>query len=192
MITVLDTVTPSILPKGNFAYAGYVGGHFPDVTGIRRMFPHAHVLSYAVHPDEKADFCDFEAGDFQAADVVPWVVKMHSQGVWRPGVYAALNSFETTSVLHDLGRRLPRDMYRLEYAEWNGQRVIRPGFDGHQYSDHGPQGQNFDMSVVKDDFFNNVKHVKASMPKPLAEVKYDPSTHTWAIQGIPFDTRPLG
>ena len=195
MITVLDTVTPSTLPHGDFAYAGYVGGHFADAGEIERMFPHAHVLTYAVHPDEKADMADLESGDFPVSQpqvTVNWVLKMHQEGVWRPGIYASLNTFQTTSVLKELSKRLPRNMYRLEYAEWNGQRVIRPGFDGHQLADHGPHGENFDVSVVLDNFFNNIKHVKASMPKPVAEVRYDPSKHSWAVRGVPFDTKPLG
>ena len=185
MITLLDTVTPGALPTGDYAYAGYVGGHWADAAEIKAKFPGHYFLSYAVAPGEVADFCDCEAGDFTPEQVIPFIREMHGKGIWRPGVYGSASTLST--LLPSVARALPRSMYRVIGASWNGQRTIPPAWDGHQYADHGPNGENYDMTVVRNDFFpRHVTHPDTRLWRsPVhARVTFDPQTGDWQAHGV--------
>lgn len=195
MLTMYDTtdVPPDVLPADGHAYAGYVDGHYQSFASIARRFPHAHLLSISVFGGV-ADCVDIEPGNpVMPAQAGAWVRSMLSRGVWRPCVYAMASQMD--EVRASLAA-VPRGSYRLWVASWPGPGAIVPaGFDAHQYTDHGPHGENYDVSVCNDDFFHTPP---PPPPKPStgiahASIAYNLGDGHWQVQPaagqVGFDTK---
>jgi hypothetical protein len=172
MIALIDTVTPGDLrgfSEGD-AFAGYVAGSFADLATIERDYPGHRFVSVTPDPDDVAEFCDCETGDLVAAQVIPWILRMHKGGIWRPGVYA--DAARLPEVLPDLARKLPRTLYRVWGADWNGEANVPEGWDAHQYEND--KARDVDLSVCLDSFFPTLSppKPKPAPVKPPAEEAY--------------------
>ena len=168
MIKMQDSIDANALTRGAGAYAGYVDGNpawrsFSHI--VSRFGAKAHCLSITVRGGE-AECADIETGDMSPSQAGPWVRAMLRAGVWRPCVYA--NAATMPSVKTSLAG-LPRGSYRLWVAAYpGGGATIPDGYDAHQYADHGPHGENIDLSVCRDDFF------QTPPPKPKPARKPHP------------------
>lgn len=159
MITMFDSIRVAEVRKvastHNEAVAGYVDGHWPDFHAMAAAFPNDHHLSFATRPEDDADGLDIEFGDARPEQFPGWFERQVRRGVWRPVAYFSFANAGNVLGVLDKAKIHPATV-RLLYAEWNGERVIRPGFDGHQLTDHVGTA-NVDESVVLDDFFGH-KH----------------------------------
>lgn len=182
MIVMYDTVPEGIssIPGDAQAVAGYVDGFYVSFPGlVQRFASSAHCLSIAVHPDADAACCDCESGDLTVAQVAPWVDRQLSLGHWRPCVYASQDTFENQGLLQALAGY--GDKIRRWVAAYPGTGQNVPGgYDAHQYVDHGPQGQNYDISICLDTFF------PGTPSPPPDQFHYD-----WFATG-PFPTTQWG
>ncbi|MER6784154.1 hypothetical protein ABT330_05770 [Streptomyces sp. NPDC000658] len=67
-----DAVTPSNIPAGAKMVAGYADGRYANLTQIKSRFPHATVVSIAVHHTTPAHVLDVEPGDATPEEAVRW------------------------------------------------------------------------------------------------------------------------
>jgi Glycosyl hydrolases family 25 len=174
-ITMYDAADPAVIrntiPGDAKAVAGYVGPPssinryvtFPDV--VKRFGGKAHCFSIAVHDFLIAACLDIETGDATPAQAKGWFHLVKAHGQYRPCFYA--NASTMPAVKQALSG-IPRNQYRLWIAAYPGSGAnIPPGYDAHQYTDHGPHGENYDISVLRDDFF-------PSAPKPSPPPPHSP------------------
>jgi hypothetical protein len=156
-ITMYDTTEPSLLPSDAQAVAGYIGppsssNRYVDFGEIaHRFYGHAHCLSIAAQAFLIAACLDVETGDANPGQA--------------PGFYANLSTMP--ALIGALrGAQIPRSEYRLWVADWDGVAELPAGYDAKQYTDHGPHGENYDISILRDDFFPKPKPKKLPKPHP--------------------------
>ena len=144
------------IPSNAAAVAGYIDGWYQSFPLLaKRFYPHAHILSIAVHADAEAACLDVETGDASPSEAPGWVRWMLARGHKRPVVYA--NRSTMPAVWAALSRAgIRRDQVRLWVADWTGSPHIPPGYDACQWIDHGPHGENYDISLCLGSFFANV------------------------------------
>lgn len=157
-VIMYDSIEAGAAPTHAQAVAGYVDGIWPSYGPLLSRFnTRAHCLSITVRGGV-ADCLDVEKGDATVAQAAPWVSSMLHRGVWRPCVYADAS---TMPAVERALSHLPRSSYRLWVASYPGGGAGVPaGFDAHQYINHGPHGEHYDMTVCLDSFF------PAPPPKP--------------------------
>jgi peptidoglycan hydrolase-like protein with peptidoglycan-binding domain len=157
-ITMFDSVDVSTLPAGkDFAYAGYVDGHFATYPKLKVKFPHSNLLSIAVFAHDDADCLDVEQGDATPAQAPAWVKRQKAP---RPCLYASVSVMD--SLISTLDRAgIARGSVRLWSAHYgNGEHICGPKtcnltktlMDGTQWTDHA-RGISLDQSLLHDDFF---------------------------------------
>lgn len=176
MIEMFDSIEVSVLPSSARAVAGYVDGRWPTFGALtQRFYGHAHCLSITVF-GAPAACCDCENGDMTPAQAEAWVARELARGRWRPVVYANLSTWEggLRANLAHYGKRIRRWV-----AHYDGIRSIPEGYDAKQYNDHGPHGQNYDLSVCRDDFFPG----EAPLPHPRPTHKPHPKVTAAGISG---------
>lgn len=163
-----DSVNPTALPTNANAVAGYVDGWWPSFSAVASRFAgRAHCLSITVHGNIAACL-DVESGAASPSQALAWVRSMQRRGVWRPCVYASASVMP--QVQQQL-RPLPRASYRLWVASYPGPGSVVPtGMDAHQYTDHGPHGENYDISVCLDSFFPEPPPQRKPVRKPHPKV----------------------
>lgn len=149
-VIMYDSIAPGAPPANARAVAGYVDGHWPSYAVLLSRFTNRYCLSITALGGI-ADCLDVEKGDATVAQVAPWVRSMLHRGVWRPCIYA--NASTMPAVRRALSQ-FPRSSYRLWVAAYPGTGANVPeGFDAHQYTNHGPHGENVDISACLDTFF---------------------------------------
>lgn len=152
-VTMYDSVDVNAVPSGAKAIAGYVGGFWPTYSGLVARFPNALHLSIAVNASEDADILDVENGDATPSQVPVWVRRQLARGLKRPGVYASLSAWpEIDQVMRSVGMD-PQSIKRWA-AQWTGVAHIPAGFLACQWTDHGPNGENIDISLADLAMFN--------------------------------------
>lgn len=162
-IVMYDAADPAVvrdvIPSTAQAVAGYVGPPsninryvtFPAV--VARFYSHAHCFSIATHNFLLAACLDVETGDATPDQAPGWYHYALAAGHWRPCFYANASTMPAVKAAL-VGAGIPRASYRLWVAAYPGTGPNIPaGFDAHQYTDHGPNGENYDISVCTDDFF---------------------------------------
>jgi hypothetical protein len=158
LITMYDSVTPSAIPLDAKAVAGYVGGNFPSFSLIVQRCPKALHKSIAVNAEEDADILDIESGDAVPEQYPAWHRRQVARGVKMPGPYAPASEMPAV-----LAACAAAGIARSEMADWwahfNNEPVLEGGGRAKQYIDHGPQGQNYDISVCDPGFFGVVAPV---------------------------------
>ena len=170
-ITMFDDVVVALMPRGdNYAYAGYVGGHFPTFAELPGRFPNHHLLSIAVSSSQDAECLDVEKGDATNDVVVAWYGRQIDRGVWRPVLYTSASNMKALEqVMFRAG--VHRDEYRLWAAHYTGKaHFCSPrscGFglteaDGCQFTDRA-LGLSLDQSILAADFFDK----RPGPPKPV-------------------------
>ncbi len=179
MIIMYDSISAQNLPIEHLpvsgdAYAGYVGGFWPDYSQVKARFPHARVLSIAISSGEDAECLDIENGDASPADAPAWVKRQHTRGEARPCLYASVAVIP--AVLEDLhAARIAWPSVRLWSAHYGAGRHICgphscnwpgvPALDGTQWTNTaaGEHGSLVDESLLLPDFFG-------TPPKPPVKV----------------------
>jgi hypothetical protein len=180
VLRMADSIYASDLPSGWDAYAGYVGGSWPDYDPICERFPALHaqgrIVPVAVNASERARILDVENGDASPADAGPWLKWMLSLGVRLPGCYGDEASMsEIRNSIAAAG--IDGAEHVLWVAEWNGQPRVPGGYEAHQWLAHGPDWENFDQNACSAEFFAGVL--------PLPPLPHRNSSHyDW------FDTGP--
>ncbi|MCT9007095.1 hypothetical protein [Streptomyces rhizosphaerihabitans] len=67
-----DAVTPSNIPATATMVAGYTDGRYANMSQLKARFPHATVVSIAVHHTTAAQVLDVERGDATPPEAVLW------------------------------------------------------------------------------------------------------------------------
>jgi hypothetical protein len=70
-----DSVTPGNIPADAQMVAGYADGIYANVAELRARFPHATVVTIAVHWTTRAHVLDVEPGDATPAQAVTWLTQ---------------------------------------------------------------------------------------------------------------------
>lgn len=174
MIRMYDSIEVRAIPRDAVAVAGYVDGRWPTFGALCARFgKRAHCLSITVEGGHAACL-DFERGNWpmgpttslaQAIELaVHWVQVELDKGTWRPVVYANASTWDAGLYA---AMRPYRSRIRRWVANYNDQAVVPAGYDAHQLIDHGPNGQNYDVSVCRDDFFPGpIVHRPRRKPHP--------------------------
>lgn len=161
-ITMFDDTNVGLLPAGDFAYAGYVGGKWPTFPELQRRFPGHRLLSIAVNASEDAECLDIEKGDATIDEAPDWFKRQHVRGVYRPVLYVdASNMRALEETMAQAG--IPRGAWRLWTAHYlHKAHLCAPwscGFgvqeaDGTQWTNQA-LGLSLDQSVLNPEFFDN-------------------------------------
>lgn len=168
------------------AVAGYIDGD-PSWRSFyplsARFYGKAHCVSITTQGGD-ASMLDFETGDWPLTAGEPlalaiakckaWIDAQLARGRWRPIVYANLSTWSSglLAALAVYGRRIRRVV-----ADYDGRAVIPAGFDGKQYIDRGPDGENVDLYVLRSDFF------PAPAPKPRPRPVVHPKVTAGVVAG---------
>lgn len=174
VLRMADSIDPAALPAGMDAYAGYVGGRWPDFQAIAARETGARLLSVAIAADEDADCLDVENGDATAFEAPAWAARQAARGLARPCVYTSvMNAALVMSTMAGAG--WPRSAYRLLTAHYGaGTHICGPRCggsdfagtaDGTQWVDHG----GWDESLLADSFFDDTVPGSPLAPTPLKE-----------------------
>lgn len=160
-ITMFDDTNVGLLPAGDFAYAGYVGGKWPTFPELQRRFPGHRLLSIAVNASEDAECLDIEKGDATIDEAPDWFKRQHVRGVYRPVLYVdASNMRALEETMAQAG--IPRGAWRLWTAHYlHKAHLCAPwscGFgvqeaDGTQWTNQA-LGLSLDQSVLNPEFFD--------------------------------------
>lgn len=156
-----DDVNASLIPRDAFAVAGYVDGAFANTAEMRKLFPHAHLLTIAVFASDDAQCLDVEPGDATNAQVYEWFKRQLARGVYRPVVYTSgSNAAAMQATMKANG--FPRSSYRM----WTAHYTLVPhrcspsrcGFgldeaDATQFTSTA-LGRSLDESLLAADFFD--------------------------------------
>jgi peptidoglycan hydrolase-like protein with peptidoglycan-binding domain len=174
-ITMFDDVVVALMPRGdNYAYAGYVGGHFPTFAELPARFPNHSLLSIAVSAGQNAECLDVEKGDADISQAPGWVHRQLQRGLFRPCLYTSASNLRALE--HTLAAAgLKRSDYRLWAAHYTGRahfcgpRACGFGLseaDGCQFTDRA-LGLSLDQSILKANFFDTRPVTKPVPPTPV-------------------------
>lgn len=160
-ITMFDSTDgPSVMLSGDYAYAGYVNGNWPNYTHIVSAFPGKNVLSIAVTANANAMCLDIENGDATNDQAASWLLRQFVRGVQRPVLYTSVSNADTLARIV-AGYGINRSAHRLWTAHYDaGQHICGPStckrtnqyVDGTQWTDRA-FNRNLDASILRDDFF---------------------------------------
>jgi hypothetical protein len=147
-----DTVDPGAVPATGWdLLAGYVNGSLirPSCPGLRARFPNAIIVSIDVeNRPGSAQMLDIESGDATPADAPGWFDASQRLGVVRPTLYFAYGSWG------DVSRAMGGRRYDYLVADYGASHSPLPGAVGWQRQNHGPHGENLDVSEIYDDSWN--------------------------------------
>lgn len=157
--SMFDSVNVAMLPPNKAAYAGYIGGSWPNYREIVQKFPHALHLSVAVASRYDADCLDVEQGDATNATAVPWVKRQHARGVKQPVLYTFLANAQPM-IDHLAKNGIPWGQYKLWIAHWTySPHICTPNCGlGLKHNAHATQwtnksmGRNLDESLCSPGF----------------------------------------
>jgi hypothetical protein len=158
-----DSVNAHALIPGADFYAGYADGRYKNVADIRARFPHTRVISITVLGTTlDVDAADIETGDLTPASGARWARAKHNRGD-HPTLYCNTSTRPAVEAeCHKLGLELHRD-YEIWEAHYDNVAALPAGAVAKQYRDHGPHGENVDMSVVAD-YWPGVDSKPAPLP----------------------------
>jgi hypothetical protein len=172
-----DHMTHRLMYDSNHPYA------IPDHADIVAWYPHAwdglagrfgDKLQVRIdNRGDHADDChalDVEQNAARVQTAVQWVQswhKLHPQGLeavngWfdKPMVYASASTWET------LYKALPSGLYYAWVAWWGIGPTVLHDSVAHQYINHGPNGEDYDISIVYDDILGLTFPPKPTPPPP--------------------------
>lgn len=158
-LTMYDSITIDQIPKTATYAAGYVNGLWPTYASLKKMLPHATLLSVAVNATADADCLDVESGDATIADVYGWLERQHTSST-RPVIYIQASNVDRLMLTMN-ANGLKRGTYRLWSAHYGlGSHLCGPetckecstAVDGTQWTDTSG-GKNLDESLLLPTFF---------------------------------------
>lgn len=163
-----DTDTPEQMPTSGWdLLAGYRNGSYLSYDALKKRFPNAVVVGIDVmNQPGIAQVLDRETGDATIEDCPGWYDASIARGIFRPTIYFSLTDYDAIATV--MGNR----KWDAWIADWSGR--DRPLFHNEvatQIQNHGPNGENIDISIVHDDTWN-----------PTGEPDMTPQEHQW-LQG---------
>ena len=148
--TMYDSVTVSALPTDGDLYLGYVDGirTHDNYNEVRARFPHATIVKCTVTGGTlDAQFGDIENGDMSPASGAAWAKRKVDAGQ-HPTLYMSLSVWP--SVQLEVAKLGITGKVSYVVACYDNKPVIPAGAVGKQFIDHGPHGENYDISVIAD------------------------------------------
>lgn len=145
---MLDSTAPADIPAGTGIVAGYIDGSWAWSTADWARFGGLHV-TITWNPANLAAKClDCEPGNCVPADVPGWVAAKRKGGEPHPWVYCMASQWGACKAAC-ANAGVPEPLWWIAAYPGHGA-TIPPGAIGHQYADHGPNGEHYDCSVVAD------------------------------------------
>ncbi len=140
-------IPPVGVPHTAQIVAGYVNGIYRSFGPLVAWCPNAEHVSIAVTVHADADVLDIEQGDATPAQAPGWVDAQLARGLWQPTLYCERSQWD--EVKKAVGNR------NVAYwvADYTGSPHYLPGASAVQYVNHGPNGENVDLSLVSDDLW---------------------------------------
>lgn len=152
MRKMYDT-TDDTAPAGADLYAGYVNGRYQSYKKLKAQYPNKVVVSIDVlnHPGV-AQVLDIEAGDATPNEAPAWFDASLKAGIHRPTLY--FSSSYAGEIKSYMGNR-KFDAWIAEYGpKLHASSDAQMNIVAWQKTDHGPNGENIDISDVFDDTWN--------------------------------------
>lgn len=140
---------PSSYVQPGILLAGYVNGGYRTYQPLKDRYPHNAVVSIDVlnHPGA-GQVLDIETGDATPDEAPAWFDRSKALGVVRPTLYCNSSTFpEVRAYMADR----KADYWVAEYGP--KLTVSDPGIVAWQKQDHGPNGENIDISDVFDPYW---------------------------------------
>lgn len=179
-----DSTDPTLIPSNVDIVAYYPHAWGTNITS------HEHALVVSIdNRGDHADDChilDVETGAASNAIAAEWVQswhKLHPNGmscvngyIGKPVLYT---STANLAALREACKGLTYDTWA---AQWDGNTTPVPGCFAKQYIDHGPNGENYDVSAVYDETWGHAPTPQAPTPTPTKSVTSGPiqGLVTWA------------
>lgn len=148
---MFDSVTVGNLPRGAWAYAGYVDGIYANFGSLP---PAPNKLDIAVFSSGNARCLDVEPGDATNYDIYGWFVRQRQRGVSQPVIYTSASNIQ--AVVNTMSANgFSRDEYLIWSAHYTGYAHIcgncgYPRADATQYASNN----YYDTSLCPDNFFS--------------------------------------
>ena len=194
-----DSVNVSHLPAGYDAYLGYADGEFATAGQLAVAFPAARrVILTVTGATLEADGADVESGDLTPAGGAAWAArKLQAEPGSRPVLYASVSVIP--ALLEAWAEHsFTRGQVRLLSAHYGlGPHICGPGscefpgidaeVDGTQWTDtyRTPAGIIIDMSMLRDDFFNQSTSETERLVQELGIVRQgDAGAAVRTVQGL--------
>lgn len=163
-----DSTDPTIIPTSASVVAYYPHAWGTDISGHKDALV-VSIDNTGAHADD-CHILDVELGAASNTTAAEWVAswhKLHPAGLncvngWirKPVVYTS------TSNLPSLRAACSGLDYEVWAAQWDGTQTPVPGCFAKQYIDHGPNGENYDVSAVFDDTWGHVPSAPVPTPVP--------------------------
>lgn len=166
--TMYDSTDPTNVPSD-----AEIVAYYPHAWGTN-ITSHEHALVVRIdNRGDHADDChilDVESGAASNAIAAEWVQswhKLHPDGMSCVNGYirgpVLYTSTANLSALRSACHGLAFDVWA---AQWDGTETPVAGCFARQYVDHGPHGENYDMSLVFDDTWGHAPAPKPPTPAP--------------------------
>jgi hypothetical protein len=136
-----DSVTPTAIPSDAEVVAGYVDGLYRWSQSDWDRFPTAVKVTIAVFANDDADVLDVETGDATPQQAPDWIRRQIVRGVSVPTIYCNM------SVIDQVRAACVGLPFNWWAAHYTYVEHLEPGSVATQWTDHGPQGRNVDISL---------------------------------------------
>lgn len=131
VVTMYDSIRPSLMPKGAPAYAGYADGTYADMSTVEALFPGATYVSIAIAPTTRAMYIDIEPGNYTAS-AVPGFIKAGGMGFYAsPGAGSGYSVQDCLDACSAAGIARPK----VWSAHWIGRHICGPATCGYPQAD---------------------------------------------------------
>lgn len=146
-------IPSSVIPADAQIVAGYIDGKYLSYPDMVTRFPAAtHVAIAVFASDELGDVLDVETGDATPAQAPAWIKARRAAGYRRPTVYCPLSSANAVVWACNRAGLSQGVDFDLWVAHYDGSPApAGAGEVAKQYLNHGPNGENYDVSAVYDD-----------------------------------------
>jgi len=134
-----DSTDANELPSGLEFYCYYTAGIYANEAAVRKNFPRKLYVGITAIPGNitGADVIDMESGAWTAEQVRAYLPKMEPPNLNLPGIYCSADNVGKLE-------GIPRNLYYLFQADWDGITAVPRGADLAQYADKG----SYDLDVA--------------------------------------------
>lgn len=137
-----DSATPAAIPADAEVVAGYVDGLYKWTDADWARFPNAAKVRITVLGSYvDGDVLDVEQGDATPSYCPKWIEARQADGLAVPTIYCS------SSVVPAVQSACVGLTYNLWVAHYTYTEHIEPGSVATQWTDHGPNGENVDISL---------------------------------------------
>lgn len=139
---MFDSTTPGEIPADAEVVAGYVDGLYRWSDADWARFPNAAKVRIAVFPTTNdGDVLDCESWDARPRECPGWLAMRMAA---KPGRYAIYCNVSTIAEVRAACAGIPFDWWAAHYT---GVPHLEDGSVATQWTDHGPNGSNLDISL---------------------------------------------